>query len=217
MNIKHSSLQQGKAGPRLTILALCAALACASPAVFAQSGADAVTSQRAAPFWQSSGVSAQAAQARTAAARTPALQLTRMHAATLDLAGMRSFAAGAPAEKAGVSLRALQSDSLTIALPHPDGGFRRFSLAEAPVMEDGLAAQHPDIKTYRGVGIDDPKATLRMDITPLACTRRYARQAAASLSIRITKATPASTPATAAATWSTSTARSAKVRWATRT
>jgi len=167
MKNKHSSLQQGKAGPRLTILALCAALACASPAAFAQSGVDAVTSQRAAPFWQSSGVATPAAQARTAAARTLALQLTRMHAATLDLAGMQSFAASAPLEKAGASLRALQSDSLTIALPHPDGGFRRFSLVEAPIMEAGLAALHPEIKTYRGVGIDDPKATLRMDITPL--------------------------------------------------
>ncbi|HEX8476766.1 MAG TPA: M12 family metallo-peptidase [Telluria sp.] len=170
MKNQYSSLQQGKAGPRLTILALCAALACASPAVFAQSGADAVTSQRAAPFWQSSGVAtpaAQAAPARAAVAKTPALQLTRMHAATLDLAGMQSFAAGAPLEKAGASLRALQSDSLTVSLPHPDGGFRRFSLVEAPIMEDGLAALHPEIKTYRGVGIDDPKATLRMDITPL--------------------------------------------------
>jgi len=170
MKNQHSSLQQGKAGPRLTILALCAALACASPGVFAQGGAGAVTSQRAAPFWQSSGVAnpaAQAAQARTAGARTPALQLTRMHAATLDLAGMQSFAASAPLEKAGAALRALQSDSLTIALPHPDGGFRRFSLVEAPIMEAGLAALHPEIKTYRGVGIDDPKATLRMDITPL--------------------------------------------------
>jgi hypothetical protein len=170
MKNQHSSLQQGKAGPRLTILALCAALACASPAVFAQSGADAVTSQRAAPFWQSSGVATPAtpaAQARAAIAKTPALQLTRMHAATLDLAGMQSFAASAPLEKAGASLRALQSDSLTISLPHPDGGFRRFSLVEAPIMEEGLAALHPEIKTYRGVGIDDPKATLRMDITPL--------------------------------------------------
>jgi hypothetical protein len=127
-----------------------------------------VTSQRAAAFWQTSTVSLNAgAQARTAVAKTPALQLTRMHAATLDLAGLQAFAASAPLEKAGASLRALQSGSLTIALPHPDGGYQRFSLVEAPIMEDGLAALHPDIKTYRGVGIDDPKATLRMDITPL--------------------------------------------------
>lgn len=171
MEMNLSRRQPGSTSPhRLTILALCAALACASPAAFAQATADTVVSQRAAPFWQSASVSLTAgasSQSRAAVAKTPALQLTRMHSATLDLAGLQSFAAGAPLEKAGASLRAMQSDSLTISLPHPDGGFRRFSLVEAPVMEEGLAALHPDIKTYRGVGIDDPKATLRMDITPL--------------------------------------------------
>jgi Metallo-peptidase family M12 len=54
-----------------------------------------------------------------------------------------------------------------VSLPVPDGGFERFTLADSPVMESGLAARHPEIKTYTGRGLDDPTATIRADITPL--------------------------------------------------
>ncbi|RYF02148.1 MAG: hypothetical protein EOO78_10060, partial [Oxalobacteraceae bacterium] len=75
---------------------------------------------------------------------------------------MQSLTAAAPREQS----RAVAS-ALTISLPAPDGSFQRFVLEESPIMEEGLAAKHPEIKTYRGKGLDDPNATLRMDITPL--------------------------------------------------
>ncbi|MDQ1812437.1 M12 family metallo-peptidase [Massilia sp. CCM 9210] len=96
-------------------------------------------------------------------ARTPSLKLKRFRGATLDAAGMQSLVAGAPLERGSSALASTQ----TISLPHPDGGYQRFTLVESPIMEPGLAAKHPDIKTYKGRGIDDPSATLRMDITPL--------------------------------------------------
>lgn len=87
----------------------------------------------------------------------------RYHAATLDRAALARLAAQAPNEHA---LSARHSP-LVLSLPHPQGGYQRFTIVDSPVMEAGLAARHPEIRTYAGRGVDDPSATLRMDITPL--------------------------------------------------
>ncbi|TCO57362.1 M12 family metallo-peptidase [Actinocrispum wychmicini] len=54
-----------------------------------------------------------------------------------------------------------------VLLPTPEGKFQRFTLTDAPVMEPGLAAAHPEIRTYSGKGVEDPTATVRADLTPL--------------------------------------------------
>jgi hypothetical protein len=55
----------------------------------------------------------------------------------------------------------------TISIPSPNGGFQRFAIHESEVMEAGLAAKHPEIKTYSGRGIDDPRMTIHMDMSPI--------------------------------------------------
>ena len=57
-------------------------------------------------------------------------------------------------------------NEIVLSLPLPEGGFGRFRILEAPIMEPGLAAKFPEIRTYRGQGIDDREATLRFDLTP---------------------------------------------------
>ena len=54
---------------------------------------------------------------------------------------------------------------VSLSLPLPDGGFMRFNIEDSPIMDGSLAERYPEIKTYRGQGIDDPSATVRFDWT----------------------------------------------------
>jgi hypothetical protein len=48
-----------------------------------------------------------------------------------------------------------------LSLPMPNGSFARFRIQESPVMARALAAEHPEIKSYRGRGIDKRLLTMR--------------------------------------------------------
>ena len=50
-------------------------------------------------------------------------------------------------------------------LPLPAGAYGRFILEPAPVMAPELAARYPQIRTFAGRGLDDPAATVRLDLT----------------------------------------------------
>ena len=53
-----------------------------------------------------------------------------------------------------------------ISLPMPEGQMAKFKIFNSPIMQDQLAAEFSEIKTYTAVGVDDPLAVAKIDISP---------------------------------------------------
>ena len=63
----------------------------------------------------------------------------------------------APSEGSGAGIE--------LTLPTPDGSYQRFLVEKYNMMDEELAAALPQVQTYAGIGIDDPNATIRLDLT----------------------------------------------------
>jgi hypothetical protein len=92
----------------------------------------------------------------------PAIRPARFRVVSLDWQAFDRTMGAAPLETRPAAL----ANGAELSLPAPDGGFERFLVAEAPIMEAGLAARYPEITTWRGQGLDDPTASARLDRTP---------------------------------------------------
>src|SRR5688572_373295 len=57
--------------------------------------------------------------------------------------------------------------STVIEVPAPDGTLQAFRVRPTQRMESELAAAHPEITTWSGVGVDDPRASIALDITQM--------------------------------------------------
>jgi hypothetical protein len=79
----------------------------------------------------------------------------------LDQSALAQALTSAPMEYTRVP-----SQNPIIYLPMPNGTMARFRYEESPIMEAGLAAKYPALKTYRAQGVDDPTATSRFDWLP---------------------------------------------------
>jgi hypothetical protein len=119
----------------MAVIAAPAALAAAAaPATAGSEQERAVAQTRA--LWQQVS---KASGIRAAGIREAAIRPDRGEALTLNHSGMRLLLAGAPAERS----LAAKEHPLFLSLPAPNGEFQRFTLADSPVMEAGLAARHP--------------------------------------------------------------------------
>ena len=59
-----------------------------------------------------------------------------------------------------------EATTISIQLPLPNGEFVDYLLYESPIMEPGLAAKYPEIRTFKVVATDNSAFTGRLDLTP---------------------------------------------------
>ncbi|MFK7808338.1 MAG: reprolysin-like metallopeptidase [Saprospiraceae bacterium] len=59
-----------------------------------------------------------------------------------------------------------EEDLVEIKIPSGERSLQRFALYEAPVMEAPLQAKYPEIRTYTGRGIDNPRQIIKLDLGP---------------------------------------------------
>lgn len=91
------------------------------------------------------------------------LNLSSFRPYALSATSMANLLASAPLE----SQVSAKNSSTILALPTPYGTVAHFRIVNAAMMEPGLAAKYPEIRTIRGQGIEDPAAVLDADITSL--------------------------------------------------
>ncbi|PYT01041.1 MAG: hypothetical protein DMF63_05095 [Acidobacteria bacterium] len=82
---------------------------------------------------------------------------------SLNHSAISSILSSAPEEFTGEN----RFGETVLTLPMPDGKFARFTVEHSLVAEPGLIAKFPELgRTYTGRGIDDPTATVRLDLMP---------------------------------------------------
>ncbi len=120
-------------------------------------GADVVVSRSVGGLWGTVEQIAPQRRQRAAWIRPPVA-----HRVLLDNAIMKATLDAIPRE-AGPAAR---HQPHILVLPTPNGTFERFEIVSSSVMPPELAAKFPEIRTFRGKGVDNPAATVHLDITP---------------------------------------------------
>jgi subtilisin-like proprotein convertase family protein len=78
---------------------------------------------------------------------------------SLDLEVLKQQVAAAPLRMPGTV------SAVIAAFPDAEGQLKNYRIYYAPVMQPGLAAAHPDMRSYSGVNVDNPSETIRFSIT----------------------------------------------------
>ncbi|WP_445453579.1 reprolysin-like metallopeptidase [Flavobacterium sp. 25HG05S-40] len=89
------------------------------------------------------------------------MQLPENNLFDLNLTSLRSNLRTAPARMANVK------STTILSIPNAEGVLERYTIFENSIMDPSLAARYPEIKSYIGIGIDNPTATAYFSVSPL--------------------------------------------------
>jgi subtilisin-like proprotein convertase family protein len=106
-------------------------------------------------------VPAETLAARPADVSRPAPLPQQFSAYRLDLPGLRSALAAAPAEHTDAARR----QSCRVELPSADGTGETYAVWSVEMMEPALAERHPEVRTYAGESLRQPGKFVRMSLT----------------------------------------------------
>ncbi len=88
-------------------------------------------------------------------------QLPQKNLLDLDVNSLKTSLINAPERKS------ITSSNKIVSLPNEVGQLEKFKVYENPTMDPALSAKYPEIKSYVGIGIDNPTATVYFSISPL--------------------------------------------------
>ena len=89
------------------------------------------------------------------------MQLPEKMLFALNLTSLKANLANAPARMA------TSKSNILLSIPDSNGILESYSIYENSNMDPALAARYPEIKSYIGIGIDNPTATAYFSVSPL--------------------------------------------------
>ncbi|MDN3678608.1 M12 family metallo-peptidase [Flavobacterium paronense] len=89
------------------------------------------------------------------------MQLPERNLFNLNLLSLKSSLSNVPERMATSKSNAI------LSIPNAEGVLEKYSVYENSTMDPALAAKYPEIKSYIGIGIDNPTATAYFSVSPL--------------------------------------------------
>jgi len=106
-------------------------------------------------FWKTSALKSNATILQSK------MELPQKKVFELDVEGIKTVLSSAP------NRFAQTKDGKVISFPNENGEMEQFKVYENSIMAPELAANYPEIKSYIGIGIDNPTSTVYFSISPL--------------------------------------------------